>query len=346
MSASPQADLLGVRQWPLRTGILTAIGHTPIVRLENIFPDNPFHLYGKLEMLNPGGSIKDRTALEMILDGCARGEIGPHTTIIESSSGNLGIGLAQVCLFLNLRFICVVDTRSTNTNIAILKAFGAEVEVIKENETGAGDLLAARINRVHHLRDTIEDSYWVNQYANVANPLAHYRTMREIDEALDGKLDYIFVATSTCGTLRGCREYVWEHGLKAKVIAVDAVGSVIFGQQPGARLIPGHGSSRVPELFRPGLEDIHLHVNDLDCVLGCRRLLHTEAILAGGSSGGVVAAVEKFRDEIPPGATCAVVLCDRGERYLETIYSDNWVREHFGDVTHLLDYTPRVLRSG
>jgi N-(2-amino-2-carboxyethyl)-L-glutamate synthase len=189
---------------------------------------------------------------------------------------------------------------------------------------------------VRRLCDTIEDCYWVNQYVNEANPLAHYQTMREIDEALSGEIDYLFVATSTCGTLRGCCEYVRSHRLKTKVVAVDAAGSVIFGQQPMARLIPGHGASRMPDLYRDGMEDTHLHVTDLDCVVGCHHLLRREAILAGGSSGGVMAGVAKFCEEIPTDATCAAVLCDRGERYLDTIYSEAWVREHFGDVSHLL----------
>lgn len=337
MSISVEADTVGVGQSPLRTGILTAVGQTPLVRLERFFPENRFRLYAKLEMLNPGGSIKDRAALSMLLDGYAKGKIGPHTTIIESSSGNLGIGLAQACRYLKLRFICVVDERVTRTNVSLLKAFGAEVRVVGHADAAGGDLLTARINLVQRLCETVEDCYWVNQYANEANPLAHYQTMREIDDALGGRIDYLFVATSTCGTLRGCCDYVRSRRLQTKVIAVDAVGSVIFGQPPSARLIPGHGASRMPDLYRDGMEDMHLHITDLDCVVGCHRLLHREAILAGGSSGGVMAGVAKFCADIPAGATCAVVLCDRGERYLDTIYSEEWVREHFGNVAHLLE---------
>ncbi len=337
MSIQAEADVVNVGRLPLNSGILTVVGQTPLVRLERLFPENRFRLYAKLEMLNPGGSIKDRAALTMLLDGYARGKIGPNTTIIESSSGNLGIGLAQVCRYLNLRFICVVDTRVTSTNLAMLRAYDAEVQMVEQPDEEGGDLLMARINRVRRICETIEDFYWVNQYTNVANPLAHYQTMREIDDALDERVDYLFVATSACGTLRGCCEYVRSCGLSTKVIAVDAAGSVIFGQQPKQRLIPGHGASHMPGLYQSGLEDGHLHVTDLDCVVGCYRLLRSEAILAGGSSGGVISAVEKFSEEIPTGATCAVVLCDRGERYLDTIYSEDWVRENFGDISQLLD---------
>lgn len=337
MSVYAEADVAFAGRLPLHSGILTAVGQTPLVRLERFFPENRFRLYAKLEMLNPGGSIKDRAALSMLLDGYEKRRIGPNTTIVESSSGNLGIGLAQVCRYLNLRFICVVDARATSTNLSMLRAYGAEVHVVEQPDEEGGDLLTARINRVRRLCETVEDCYWVNQYTNVANPLAHYQTMREIDNALGGELDYLFVATSTCGTLRGCCEYVRSKGLGTKVIAVDAAGSVIFGQQPRKRLIPGHGASRMPDLYRGGLEDGHLHVTDLDCVVGCYRLLRSEAIMAGGSSGGVMAAVEKFSGEIPEGATCAAVLCDRGERYLDTIYSEDWVRENLGDVSQLPD---------
>lgn len=336
MSALVESDTRVGRQWPPGVGVLSAVGKTSLVRLDHILPEVGFALYAKLEMLNPGGSIKDRAALGMLLDGYAQGKVGPRTTIIESSSGNLGVGLAQACRYLNLRFICVVDTRATRTNVNILKAYGAEIHVVGETDETGGDLLTARINRVKQLCATIEDSFWVNQYANVSNSHAHYQTMREIDEALDGRVDYLFVATSTCGTLRGCREYVRARGLKTTIVAVDAAGSVIFGQQPQKRLIPGHGASRTPELYRSGLEDTHLHVTDLDCVVGCLRLLRREAILAGGSSGGVVSAVAKFREEIPAGATCVAVLCDRGERYLDTVYAEGWVEEHFGDISHLL----------
>jgi N-(2-amino-2-carboxyethyl)-L-glutamate synthase len=127
-------------------------------------------------------------------------------------------------------------------------------------------------------------------------------------------------------------EYIRANGLKTKIIAVDAKGSVIFGDKRGKRLIPGHGAARVPELFQPGMEDICVHVTDWDCIVGCRRLLRTEAILAGGSSGGVITAIEKTLNQIPVGATCAAILCDRGERYLDTIYNESWVKEHFGNV--------------
>lgn len=316
----------------INEGILGIVGGTPLVDLKQVFTNNHFQLFGKLEMYNPGGSIKDRPALNMLKNALLKGDIGNRTTIIESSSGNLGIGLAQACAYLGLRFICIVDSRTTQQNIKILKTYGAEVDVVTKPDPKTGDFLPARITRVKSLLASIPDSFWCNQYANLNNPKAHYQTIKEVVTTLNGKLDYLFCATSTCGTLRGCSEYLKSISPKTKIIAVDAVGSAIFGGKTAKRLIPGHGAARVPELFQPGLEDAHVHVSDLDCVIGCYHLLRREAILAGGSSGAVISAIAKKRPEIPKGANCVAILCDRGERYLDTIYSDTWVEQHFGKV--------------
>lgn len=316
----------------MNEGILSAVGNTPLVRLTKVFKDDPFRLYAKLESLNPGGSTKDRPAKSIIMQALASGEIRPDTVVVESSSGNMGIGLAQVCSYLGLRFICVVDPKITTQNTRLLRAYGAEIDCVTEPDPLTGEYLQARINRVRELRDTLEDSFWPNQYANTGNAWAHRQTMREIAEALDGQVDYLFCATSTCGTLRGCAEYKRDQQLQTKIVAVDAVGSVIFGGQSQKRLIPGHGAAVRPELYQSNLIDRCVHISDLDCVVGCRRLAQREAILAGGSSGAVLMAVERMKDELPAGATCVAILPDRGERYLDTIYSDAWVTEHFPDA--------------
>ncbi|MDF5719762.1 MAG: 2,3-diaminopropionate biosynthesis protein SbnA [Rhizonema sp. PD37] len=323
-----------------RDGILTTVGNTPLVNLKRVFKDIKFQLYAKLEMFNPGGSIKDRPALNILQQALQKGDIQPGTTVIESSSGNLGIGLAQASAFFGLRFICVVDSKTTQQNIKILKAYGAEVELVTEPDPVTGDFLTARINQVRSLLASIPNSFWCNQYANLNNARAHYQTVDEIVKALNGKLDYLFCATGSCGTLRGCCEYLRSNNMNTKIIAVDAKGSVIFGDQRGKRLIPGHGAGQVPKLFQPGLEDEYVHISDWDCIIGCRILLRQEAILAGGSSGGVISAIAKKAKEIPNNSTCVAILCDSGDRYLDTVYSDSWVKEHFGKVTTMekIDY--------
>ena len=319
----------------MNQSILSVIGQTPLVVLSRVLKNLHFQLYAKLESFNPGGSTKDRPALSIIQRGLENCEIQPDTVVIESSSGNMGIGLAQACTYYGLRFICVVDPKTTAQNIRLLKAYGAEVDIVTEPHPATGEYLQARLDRVKDLLCATDKSFWPDQYSNLWNPRAHHQTMREIVTALGENVDYLFCATSTCGTIRGCAEYVRRNNLPTRIIAVDAVGSVIFGGEKQKRLIPGHGAAVRPRLYQPDMADDCVHVADLDCVIGCRRLAQQEAILAGGSSGAVLMAVEHYRDHIEPDARCVVIFPDRGERYLDTIYSDSWVLEHFGDVAHL-----------
>jgi cysteine synthase A len=295
-------------------------------------------VFAKLEGFNAGGSIKDRPALRMIQSGIEAGLIDQYTTIIESSSGNLGIGLAQVCLYLGLRFICVIDSKTTEQNRRLLGAYGAELDVVTEPDAATGEFLQARLARVESLLRSNDNTFWPNQYANLLNAAAHHQTMKEIVEALDGKLDYLFCSTSTCGTLRGCAEYARQNALDSlSIYAVDAVGSVIFGGSGSKRLIPGHGASVVPGLYEAGLADGCIHVTDWECIVGCRTLLAREALLVGGSSGATFIAAGRMKNWVRSGATAALIFPDRGERYLDTIFSDDWVTEHFGAVPALED---------
>lgn len=318
-------------------GILSAIGNTPLVRLGKLSENLKLEVFGKLEAHNPGGSMKDRPAANIIRSAIRAGLIGPDSVVIESSSGNMGIGLAQTCAYYGLRFICVVDVKATTQNLRLLRAYGAEVDLVTRPDPETGDFLQARINRVKELRETIEHSFWPDQYSNLNNARAHHQTMQEIADTLAGQVDYFFCATSTCGTLRGCSEFVHAAGLHTKVIAVDAIGSIIFGGPKATRLIPGHGAAVRPQLFQEGFADQYVQVSDLDCIIGCRYLLKTEAILAGGSSGAIVSALLHDKVRIPENSICVLLLADRGERYLDTIYSDEWVIEHFGYVPEIWD---------
>lgn len=317
-------------------GVLSVIGNTPLVKLSRFFENAYFNVFAKLELLNPGGSMKDRAAMFMIKDAVQKGEIKPGTTVIESSSGNMAIGLALSCAYYGLKLICVVDSKTSEQNLKILKAYGAQIDLVSEPDPVSGDFLQARIDRVKSLLKTVENSYWPCQYTNENNPLSHYyTTMQEISSALD-RIDFLFCAVSTCGTLKGCIDYIHDNQMGTKVFAVDAAGSVIFGGKKGKRLLPGHGASVEPFFSQNGIGDLIedcIRVTDLDCVIGCRRLVRSEAILAGGSAGGVLMAVEKAGNRIPPGSNCVVILPDRGERYLDTVYSDDWVRENFGDIS-------------
>jgi cysteine synthase A len=323
-------------------GILSAVGGTPLVRLRRLLPRARFKLFAKLEALNPGGSIKDRPALAILEDALRSGAVDPDTVVIESSSGNMGVGLAQACRYHGLRFLCVADIKTSPMNLRVLRAYGAEIDLVTDPDPESGEFLQARLNRVRELLGAIEGSFWPNQYANLQNPASHYSsTMHEIATTLGGKVDFLFVATSTCGTVRGCVEYVRQFGLETRVIAVDALGSLIFSDVKAKRMVPGLGAGLRPPLCDSLVIDECVHVTDMDCVVGCRHLVDREAILAGGSSGGVLAAVEKLQERIPEGANCVAILPDRGERYLDTLFDDNWVREHVGGIEHLWREPPQ-----
>ena len=316
-----------------RASVLEAIGSTPVVRLSRLFASTGLEVYAKLEGLNPGGSIKDRPAYNILTKAIEAGEVDARTTVVESSSGNFAIGLAQVCAYLGLPLICVVDIKTTAQNMRIIEAYGARVDLVSKPDPATGEYLQARLNRIKEILASVPNAFWPNQYANRNNSGSHFgSTMPEIVDVLGPELDYVFIGTSTCGTLRGCSDYIRERGLRTKVVAVDAAGSVIFGRPQGKRLLPGHGAGIVPTLFRQDLAQIVVHVSDLDCVLGCRRLVQTEAILAGASSGGVITALERLAGEgqLTAGSRCVAILADRGERYLDTVYSDSWVEAQLG----------------
>ncbi|MEF3312691.1 2,3-diaminopropionate biosynthesis protein SbnA [Paenibacillus sp. GYB004] len=313
-------------QVELEGGIADAIGGTPLIRFKRLFADVPFQVFGKLEWMNPGGSSKDRPALHMLREAVRRGEVTGDTVVVESSSGNLAISLAQLCGYLGLRFICVIDPRTTEQHKRIIRCFGGEIDLVDKPDEETGEYLPARIRRVGELLRQLPHAYWTNQYGNPDNYAAHQETtMREIGERL-GEIDYLFCGVSSCGTIRGCREYVRSRGWATKIVAVDAAGSVIFGGEKGNRRLPGLGAGVTPHLYRPDVADHVQYVSDIDCIQGCRDLVRYESILAGASSGGVISAIWQMADRISEGAVCAAILPDRGERYLDTVYDDEWVR--------------------
>lgn len=303
------------------------IGQTPLVHLEKLSSLTGANVFAKLEMFNIGGSMKDRPAYLMITDALKSGKINQETVVIESSSGNMAIGMAQICLKLGLKFICVADPNMNTTNDVMIKTYGGEVIVVQKKEHES--YLEARLNKVQELLQSHKNSYWPNQYSNPLNPKAHETTMKEIYDDLDGNVDEIFIATGTCGTIRGCSDYIKREKLPTKVVAVDSEGSVIFGDPPKARKIPGYGAAVRPALYQEGMADEVIHISEVDLIRGCRILLREEAILAGGSSGALVTALLGKRGTFSPDANIVLILPDRGERYMETVYNDTWIKENF-----------------
>lgn len=320
--------------------IIDAVGGTPMVRLQHYLDNTRVDLVAKLEAFNPGGSAKDRPAKRMIEEGFRDGSIAPGTTIIESSSGNMGIGLAHVCRHYGLRFICVVDPNAQAQNIAMIKALGATVRLVEKPLDG--DFLTARLSMVQELLAEVEDAFWPNQYANLNNPAAHEEgTIQEIDDTLDGEVDLLFVATSSTGTARGCQDYLQKKGRRTKVVAVDAEGSILFNGTTGVRKISGMGAGKMPDLAREQKFHAVVRVSDIRCVVGCRRAAEREAMLIGGSAGGVLEAVRSMQDALT-GKTVVAILHNSGSRYLETIFDDGWVERELG---HSIDDVRKLVNS-
>ncbi|MDQ8187611.1 2,3-diaminopropionate biosynthesis protein SbnA [Pelagicoccus sp. SDUM812002] len=332
-------DTLRFRNEGICEGILGAVGDTPLVRLSRYLDQTDVELFAKVESCNPGGSAKDRPALKMIEDALESGELEVGQTVVESTSGNMGIGLAQACRYYGLKLICVVDPNAQRQNVAIMQALGAEIEWVEQPVNG--DFLSARLLRVSQIIRDNPDAYWTNQYGNERNPAAHFEgTIQEIDDKLGDSYDVVFVATSSTGTARGCRDFLIERRPKVQVVAVDAEGSVLFGGEKGRRKIPGLGAGVMPELAEGQTFDTHCRVSDLRCVVGCRRLAEREAMLVGGSAGGVLEAVRSMQSQLS-GKRCVAILHDSGMRYLDTIYSDQWVEDTLGakpaDLQSLVD---------
>ncbi|MCE7053599.1 2,3-diaminopropionate biosynthesis protein SbnA [Algoriphagus sp. AGSA1] len=320
---------------PYYSRILDTIGHTPLVKLSKLYPDLQLRIFAKLEAFNPGGSIKDRTALQLITHAMENGKLKKGDTVVESSSGNMAIGLAQACKYFELKLEVVVDPMVNLQNVKIIKAYGGKIHCVSK-PAPEGGYLKARLDRVQEILDANPRSFWTNQYGNPQNPVAHKQTMHEIVKELDFAPDYLLAATSTCGTLMGCADYIEKNHLETKVIAVDAVGSVIFDTPAGKRNIPGHGAGRKSQfLDRRSIHGV-IHINEGECVDGCHRLLHREAILSGGSSGAVTSALQKIAPSLPVGASIAMILCDSGERYLDTIYNEEWVKENISQLENVL----------
>jgi len=309
----------------LYTSVVACVGRTPLVELRRQFPPPGPAVIAKLELVNPSGSMKDRSAAYILERGLADGTITSASRLIESSSGNFGIALATAARVHGLEFTCVVDPKTTPANLRILLRLGAEVELVTDADEH-GCFLGARLRRVAELCRERPGSVWVNQYANEGNWLAHYHgTAAEILADLDRPIDCLVVPVSTTGTILGLARRLRGAFPALHVVAVDAAGSVIFGGPAGPRHVPGLGAGRRPEVLDPAQIDEVVWVSDRDAVAGCRALALSEGILAGGSSGAVVAAIERLRPGWPAGWQVVTVLPDRGDRYLDQVYDDDWV---------------------
>ncbi len=311
--------------------VLYKLGNTPLVQLDTDRNRN-IDLYAKLEFYNPTGSVKDRAANYIINKLFERREIDKNTTIIESTSGNFGISLSAYCKKKGLKFIAVVDPHITPVNEMLISSYGAQIIKVTQPDENGGYLLN-RIKKVKELTAEIDNSYWINQYGNPYNAEAYYYSLgEEICNAFD-RLDYAFIGVSSGGTITGISNKIKEKFPEVKVIAVDIIGSVIFGNPAKKRYIPGIGSSMVPMILKQAKIDEVVMVDEESTVQMCHELLKKHYIFAGGSSGSAFAAVKKYFKTKAPKTKAAVVtiFADKGERYSSTVYDRNWCTHIFKD---------------
>ena len=295
------------------------IRETPVIRLD----EERLALYAKLEHLNGIGSIKDRPAFWILKRAIERGQVGPNTTIVESSSGNFACALATFCRILGLNFIPVVDPFISPVYESFLHTQCEGVVKVGESDDSGG-YLKTRLRMVETLLSRYSDAYWPNQYENTDGMAAHYYlTAAEVCRALPD-LDYVFIGVSSAGTLAGVSRRLKEHNPAIRVIAVDAEGSVIFGQAPRKRSIPGLGSSISPPLLKEALYDEVVIVKETDTVVACHQLLERHGLFVGGSTGTVYSAIQRYFATHTAKKQPRVLFfcCDRGTAYLHNVFGE------------------------
>jgi cysteine synthase A len=289
-------------------------------------------LFLKCEAFNFPGSIKLKAANSMVEGAEKEGILKSGSALVESSSGNLGLALSIIAASKGYEFVCVTDSRCNRSIMRHMQALGARVHVITHAAPDSdGGLLGARISYVRALCASDKRFVWLNQYANPGNWNAHFRTTAPAITRAFPQLDVLFIGAGTTGTLMGCARFLREWPRPVRVVAVDSVGSVTFGSAAARRMIPGLGTAvRPPQLDESFVDEVVL-VEEADTIRTCRRLAKN-GFLFGGSSGTVVfAAINWLKEHNAKDLTAVAIAPDLGERYVDTIYNNEWVQTHFGN---------------
>lgn len=315
--------------------ILDTIGKTPLVRLHRVVGKARGLILAKVESFNPGGSVKDRIGVSIIEQAEREGRLKPGGTIVESTSGNTGMGLALVAAVKGYKTVFTLPDKMSGEKIRLLRSFGAEVIVtptaVPHDSPESYTEVARRV-----VRET-PNSILANQYENPVNPESHYRTTGpEIWEQTGGQIDYFVCGIGTGGTISGTGRYLKEQNPAVKVIGVDPKGSTLreyfytrtINPQLKTYKVEGIGQDYIPGVLDFSCVDDVVEVTDAESFHMARRVTREEGIMVGGSSGTAIAGLMKIADRFHDDDVVVVLLPDSGERYMSKIFSDNWMREN------------------
>jgi len=306
---------------------LDAVGDTPLVRLSRVARGVRPTVLAKLEMLNPGGSVKDRIGIRMIEAAERSGTLKPGGTIVEPTSGNTGHGLAIAAAIRGYRCIFVMPDKMSAEKVALLRAYGAEVVITPTAVPPESPESYYRV--ADRLTEEIPGAFQPNQYFNQENPRAHYETTGpEIWRDTDGRIDVLVVGVGTGGTITGAARYLKEQKPTLTVIGADPEGSLLSGDEARPYLTEGIGEDFFPETFDPSVVDRWVRVSDRDAFLTARAVTRQEGILVGGSAGTAVFAALTVARDLPEETVVVVILPDTGRNYLSKLYSDSWMMQY------------------
>ena len=323
--------------------VLDLVGETPIVKLHSITKDLQGEFFAKLESFNPGQSAKDRIALHIIENAEKKGILTPGDTIVETTSGNTGFSLAMISLVKGYRCILAVSDKSSKNKIDVLKTMGAEVHVCPANV--AADDPKSYYETAKRIHRETPNSIYINQYFNELNIEAHYATTGpEIWKQTEGKITHLVAASGTGGTISGTGRFLKEQNPDIKILGVDAVGSAIKKFHETKEFDPneispykieGLGKNLIPTSTDFDIIDIYEKVTDEDAALAARELVRSEGLLCGYTSGAVIQATQQYAEKgmFKSDSFVVVILPDHGIRYMDKIYSDEWMKAQGFSIT-------------
>jgi cystathionine beta-synthase len=308
--------------------VTAAVGRTPLVALDRLAAGVRPRLVAKLEHMNPGGSVKDRIAMPMIEAAERAGLLKPGGVIVEPTSGNTGVGLAQAAAVKGYRCIFVMADKQSEEKRALLRSYGAEVVVCPTDVDPEDERSYYRVS--DRIARETPGAWKPDQYSNPANPEAHYATTGpEIWEATEGRVTHLVVALGTGGTVSGAGRYLHEQSGSVQVVGADPVGSVYSGADPQPYLTEGIGEDFWPATYDTEVCDVIVRVSDRDSMLTARQATAAEGILMGESCGTALwAALQVARDLADPDALFVVILPDGGRNYVGKLFNDDWLRDH------------------